>query len=90
MNSIIITSIICISVIIIVSIFCYISYKNNENEKSNRFFKTVNTTQKQYEIILSNISDIKTLITYTQKCIEYLSTQISLKEKENKNNNKNA
>lgn len=44
MNEIIITSIICVSIIIIVGIFCYTGYKNDENTKSNKFFKTVNIT----------------------------------------------
>lgn len=86
MTNIIITSIICISVIIIVGVFCYTNYKDNENARSNRFFKTVNDIQTQYEIIRKDINDVKALVNCTQRCIEYLSTQISIKEKENKKN----
>lgn len=81
MNEIIITSIICVSLIIIVGIFCYTGYKNDENAKSNKFFKTVNITQKQYEKILDEINNLKSLIVSIQTCIEFMNIQIS-----NKNN----
>lgn len=83
MNSIIITSIICVSLIIIVGIFCYTGYKNDENAKSNKFFKTVNITLKQYENMLNEISNLKSLINSMQAGIEFISMQISNKENKN-------
>lgn len=84
MNNIIITSIICISVIIIVGILCYTNYKNDENAKSNRFFKTVTYTAEQYDNIINEISNIKSLINSIQSCIEFINTQISNKENKDK------
>lgn len=83
MNNIIITSIICISLIIIVGIFCYTGYKNDENTKSNKFFKTVNYTLKQYDTIINEITNLKALIHSMQAGIEFISMQISNKEDKN-------
>lgn len=80
MSNIIITGIICISIIIIVSIICYTGYMNNENAKSNKFFKTINITLKQYENMLNEISNLKSLINSMQSGIEFISMQISNKE----------
>lgn len=80
MNSIIITSIICASIIIIVSIFCYTSYKDDENAKSNRYFKTVNATLKQYDNMLNEIHTLLHLTKDLQSCIEFMNIQISNKE----------
>lgn len=83
MNSIIIISIICISFIIIVGIVCYTSYKNDENTKSNKFFKIVNYTLKQYDTISNEITNLKALINSMQAGIEFISMQISNKENKN-------
>lgn len=58
MNSIIITSIICFSVIFIVSIFCYTNYKDNENSSSNKFYKLINKIEKDYQDINKKIATI--------------------------------
>lgn len=80
MANIIITSIICVSIIIVVGIFCYTGYKNDENIKSNTFFKTVNNTVKQYDIIINEIANLKALINSMQAGIEFISMQTSNKE----------
>lgn len=80
MEHIIIISIICISVIIITSIFCYTIYANNENSKSNKFFKTVNITSVQYATIVDELNNLKSLINSIQNGIEFISMQISNKE----------
>ena len=80
MANIIITSIICVSIIIVVGIFCYTGYKNDENIKSNTFFKTVNNTLKQYDIIINEIANLKALINSMQAGIEFISMQTSNKE----------
>lgn len=85
-NTIIITTIVCVTVILIVSIFCYTGYKNNENVRSNKFFKTVNENFHQYERIVKDIDNLKDLINSMQYGIEFISMQISNKEnKDNKN-----
>lgn len=85
MNNLLITIVICISLIIIVGIFCYTRYKNDENTKSNKFFKTVNYTLKQYDTIINEITNLKTLINSIQTGIEFISMQISVKDnKDNK------
>lgn len=80
MNNIIITIVICISVIIVVSIFCYVNYKLDENTKSNKFYKTVNITLHQYKNIFDEISNLKSLINSIQTSIEFISMQITNKE----------
>lgn len=85
MNNLLIAIVICISIIIVISIFCYTSYKNDENSRSNRFFRTVNFTSKQYEHMLDEISNLKSLINSIQTGIEFISMQISVKDnKDNK------
>lgn len=80
MNILIITTIICISFIIIIGIICYTSYKMNEDSDANKFFKTVHENFVQYENICKGINDIKTLIKSTQNIIEFINMQISNKE----------
>lgn len=84
MSNITITSIICISFIIIIGIICYTSYKIREDSNANKFFKTVHENFVQYENIRKDINDVKTLINSMQTGIEFISMQIS-----NKENNKN-
>lgn len=71
MNSIIITSIICVSIIVIICIICYTNYKNNENTKSNRFFRTANITLNQYKNVLSEIDNLKSIINSIRSGVEY-------------------
>lgn len=80
MNDIIITSIICISLIIIISIIYYINYKIKEDSNANKFFKTVHENFVQYENIRKDINDIRTLINCIQNYIEFINIQISNKE----------
>lgn len=85
-DAIIITTIVCMAVILIVSIFCYTGYKNDENTRSNKFFKIVNENFHQYEQIVKDIDNLKDLINSMQYGIEFISMQISNKEnKDNKN-----
>lgn len=79
MTNIIITSIICISVIIIVGVFCYTNYKNSENARSNRFFKTVNDIQTQYEIIRDDIMNVERDIKLIKGGIDFINQQINNK-----------
>lgn len=80
MTGIIITSIICVSIIVIVGIFCYTSYKNDENSSSNKFYKTVTCTLNQYNTIIDEIINLKALINSMQDSIVFISMQISNKE----------
>lgn len=85
-DAIIITTIVCMAVILIVSIFCYTGYKNDENTRSNKFFKIVNENFHQYEQIVKDIDNLKDLINSVQYGIEFISMQISnKKDKDNKN-----
>lgn len=72
MNSIIITSVICISLIIVVGIFCYTSYKNDENIKSNKFFKVVNQNFEQYKIINKKLNNINDEINKLETSLMYI------------------
>lgn len=80
MNSIIITSIICVSLIIIIGIFCYTCYKSDKNNDANIFNKNVTHTIVQYDNILKEINNLKTLTNSIQNGIEFISMQISNKE----------
>lgn len=80
MNDIIITSIICVSFIIIIGIICYVNYKIKEDSNANKFFKTVHENFVQYENIRKDINDVRTLINSLQYCIEFINMQISNKE----------
>lgn len=72
MNYIIITSIICVSLIIIVGIFCYTGYKNDENARSNKFFKVVNQNFEQYKIINEKLSNINNEIDKLETSLMYI------------------
>lgn len=52
----------------------------DENSKSNNFWKTVNYTVKQYDNIIDEIINIKSLINSMQAGIEFISMQINNKE----------
>lgn len=79
MNSIIITSIICISLIIIVGIFCYTGYKNDKNAKANIFNKNVIHTITQYDNLLKEINNIKTNIDNIYCGIDFISRKLNNK-----------
>lgn len=72
MDYIIITSIICVSLIIIIGILCYTVYNNNENAKSNKFFKIVNKNFEQYKIINEKLSNINNEIDKLETSLIYI------------------
>lgn len=79
MNSIIITSIICISIIIIIGMICYTSYKSDENTKSNIFNKNVKHTIVQYDNLLKEINNIKTDINTIYTSIDFINQRLNTK-----------
>lgn len=87
MNEIIITTIICISFILIVSIVCYTNYKNKIDADANKFYKIVNEINNKYDEMIRAINNKNYSTDAINTKLSYLRTSIDALNKTNKNKN---